>query len=124
MQVDFAENYTCLWQDEVQSAHWNKRQVTIFSSVLWSASGAKSNAIISDDLSHTKHSIVCFLDHLLSLLSDDTAEHVTILSDGPSCQFKNKFIAHSLKFLQDRHKVVIHWIFSASHHGKGAIDGV
>lgn len=37
IQIDFAENYTCLWQDEVQSAHWNKRQVTIFSSVSWSA---------------------------------------------------------------------------------------
>ena len=24
LQVDFAENYNCLWQDEIQSAHWGK----------------------------------------------------------------------------------------------------
>ena len=24
LQVDFAENYNCVWQDEIQSAHWGK----------------------------------------------------------------------------------------------------
>ena len=27
LQTDFAENFSKLWQDEVQSAHWNKKQV-------------------------------------------------------------------------------------------------
>jgi len=26
MQVDFSENYTITYQDEVQSAHWNAQQ--------------------------------------------------------------------------------------------------
>ena len=26
VQIDFAENYTCVFQDEVQSAHWNKKK--------------------------------------------------------------------------------------------------
>ena len=29
VQMDFAENYTCVYQDEVQSAHWRQTQVTI-----------------------------------------------------------------------------------------------
>lgn len=29
MQVDFAENYACVMQDEIQSAHWRHRQVSI-----------------------------------------------------------------------------------------------
>ena len=36
LQIDFAENYSCVWQDEVQSAHWCKNQVTIFTAVMWS----------------------------------------------------------------------------------------
>lgn len=27
LQIDFAESYTCLAQDEVQSAHWNQATV-------------------------------------------------------------------------------------------------
>ena len=30
VQVDFAENYAIIHQDEIQSAHWNHNQVTIF----------------------------------------------------------------------------------------------
>ena len=34
IQVDFAENYTCAAQDEVQSAHWKQNQINLFTSVL------------------------------------------------------------------------------------------
>ena len=33
LQVDFPENFSNLWQDKVQSPHWNKKQVTVFTSV-------------------------------------------------------------------------------------------
>ena len=36
VQVDFSENYdTCLSQDEIQSAHWNQRQVSVFPIFIW-----------------------------------------------------------------------------------------
>lgn len=28
--MDYAENYTCVYQDEAQSAHWSHEQVTLF----------------------------------------------------------------------------------------------
>ncbi len=34
LQVDLAENYTAVYQDEIQSARWHKKQVTVFPSVL------------------------------------------------------------------------------------------
>ena len=34
-QMDYAENYTSRAQDEVQSAHWNLAQVTLYTSVSW-----------------------------------------------------------------------------------------
>ena len=30
VQVDVAENYTCKYQNEPQTAHWNQGQVTLF----------------------------------------------------------------------------------------------
>ncbi len=30
LQIDFAENYTCIAQDEVQSFHWVQPQVSLF----------------------------------------------------------------------------------------------
>ena len=30
LQIDFAENFTCLAQDEVQSTHWKQNQITLF----------------------------------------------------------------------------------------------
>ena len=35
LQVDFAENYTCLAQDEVQFAHRNQSHITLFTCVTW-----------------------------------------------------------------------------------------
>ncbi len=35
LQLDFSENYTCVSQDEVQSPHWNQRQVSLFTAALW-----------------------------------------------------------------------------------------
>ena len=35
LQVDFSENYTCLFQDEIQSAHWQQAQVSLFTAALW-----------------------------------------------------------------------------------------
>jgi len=33
--LDFAENHTCVQQDEIQSAHWYHEMVTIHSIVLY-----------------------------------------------------------------------------------------
>ena len=38
VQVDFAENYSCKYQREVQSAHWSQDQVTLFTVAIWAKS--------------------------------------------------------------------------------------
>ena len=45
-----------------------------------------------------------------------------MFSDGPSSQFKNKYIAH---FLHTLNKIVpIQWNYFATSHGKGVVDGI
>ena len=35
IQVDFFKNYTCMFQDEVQSAHWSKKEVSFLTATIW-----------------------------------------------------------------------------------------
>ena len=42
LQVDFAENCTAGYQDEIQAAHWNQIQITIFTAVSWIKEEAQS----------------------------------------------------------------------------------
>ena len=66
VQVDFAENFSCKYQGEVQSAHWSQDQVTLFTVAIWTKSGDKnscceSHVIVSDDLKHDKTSVAVFM---------------------------------------------------------------
>lgn len=62
---------------------------------------------------------------LLGYLPDKV--HVTsisIWSDGPASQFKNRFVAAALDTLQEAHKIHIEWNFFSTSHGKGPVDGI
>lgn len=48
VQIDFAENYTLISQDEIQSAHWSHTQVTVFTCCIW----LSSENVKSYDMSH------------------------------------------------------------------------
>ena len=66
VQVDFAENFSCKYQGEVQSAPWSQDQVTLFTVAIWTKSGDKnscceSHVIVSDDLKHDKTSVAVFM---------------------------------------------------------------
>ena len=51
--MDFSENYTCVEQDEIQSAHQNKISVLI--AVCWVSEQSESYALISDYREHHKY---------------------------------------------------------------------
>ena len=124
LQIDFAENYTTQWQDEVQSAHWCKIQITLMTAVHWHGDNCKSAVVISDDTDHTKESIVVFLVHLIKSLVSSDIKVLHIWSDGPSSQFKNRYIAAILPDLESRFDLKIIWNFFATSHGKGPVDAI
>ena len=124
IQMDFAGNYSTMWQDEVQSAHWTKKQVTLLTSVYWNGEVTKSNVVVSDDLTHTKSSIVTFLDALATKLLSKNVHTLHVWTDGPSSQFKNRFIVAILPWLAKKFDIDIHWHYFATSHGKGCVDGI
>lgn len=123
LQIDFAENFVCELQDEVQSAHWNQRQLTLFTSALYFNDIYQSKVLVCDSLVHTKDTIVPMLCKLLEQLPK-SMKVLKVWSDGPSSQFKNKYIAATITHLETRFKIKIIWNYFATSHGKGCIDGI
>lgn len=131
VQVDFAVNYTCKYQDEIQAAHWNQEQVTLFTVTIWTKGTngniCDSHVIVSDEMVHDKKAVAVFMSLVVDRFVKQKHPHITrvfVFSDGPSSQFKNKYryVAHFLHKLHS--KVHIQWIFFATSHGKGVVDGI
>ena len=123
LQMDFAENYSCVVQDEIQSAHWNQNQVTLFTTVAWFKGTIDSQVIVSDFMEHTKKAVVPFLDEVLKVFPPGI-EEVRVWIDGPSSQFKNRFVKASIKTLTQRRGINLCWNFSATSHGNGPVNGI
>ena len=73
-----------------------------------------------------KRSIAVFMDKVVNAFINDNfpnVQQVHIFSDGPSSQFKNKYMASFYSILQ-RKGLSIQWNFFATSHGKGVVDGL
>jgi hypothetical protein len=123
LQVDFAENFVCVQQDEVQNAHWNQRQLSLFTTGLYYNDNFQAKVFVSNNLKHTKETIVPYLFKILKELPN-SLKILKIWSDGPSSQFKNKFIASLIPILEKKCCLKIVWNFFATSHGKGCVDGI
>ncbi|KAJ4425792.1 hypothetical protein ANN_27417 [Periplaneta americana] len=129
LQVDYAENYSLILQDEVQSAHWQHPQVTLFIACFWHEKGISSYVVVSDDLTHSKESAWLFLKSIVSDFQKETdcslMTHLYIFSDNCAAQFRSKFTVHNLCYLADDLNVVyVEWNTFAPGHGKGAVDAI
>ena len=107
------ENYSTFYQDEIQSAHWHKNQITVFTVAFWQNGECQPAVVISDDVSHSKDSVLVFLDTLLTSLLQSDTNILQVWSDGPSSQFKNRFVANCLPWFENKFKLKIHWNFFA-----------
>ena len=77
LQVDFSENcenYTCVLCNEIQSAHWYQKQVSLFIAAM--RHSVHSRVITSDNLIHFKDTLVSYIDSLL----DDLPRTIKIVS--------------------------------------------
>lgn len=131
VHMDFAENYVCVAENEVQSAHWNSQAVTIHPCVIYYKSQAKhsykSLAIISDTREHNANTVYCILKKIIAFAKETISpdlKTVNYWTDGPSSQYRNYKI-FSVVF---EHQIIFHcdavWNYFEVGHGKGPCDGV
>ena len=73
--------------------------------------------IVSD-----KYAVNVFLRAILQFLDENVRhfEKVVFFSDGPSSQFKQRFLLSSITLFNRN----IVWNFFATSHGKGPVDGI
>ena len=126
---DFAENYRCVFSQEIQSAFYNYSQATLFTQVSvfhcvqCNKVCEESCVFVSDDLKHDSYAVETFQkkyeEHLLK--SERNFEHQVIASDGAAAHFKARYPFMNLTrcgpFTRQR-------IFFGSHHGKSQCDGL
>ena len=131
-QMDFAENYQCSFQDEPSQVFYDRKTVTLHPMVIHYIDGNgnlqhKSYIAITDEKKHFAGAVFAFLRKLIPLVLDllPTLKTVHYVTDSPTSQYRNKFIAHlvaSHEFLLQN--VSCTWEFLESGHGRGPCDGI
>jgi len=126
LQIDFAMNYSCEYQNEVQSALWSRGSVMLFTAAVTYKTDCKTYLICSNSSDKGKNTIAVFLSTLYELIEDGSRDpqHEIIWSDGPSSEFKNRFMVHLIKHLSAKYNKPFTWKYFATSHGKGVIDGI
>ena len=72
-------------QNEIQSAHWNHSQTTLFTAYAWITTELSENiVIVSDDLTHIKYSVYKFMKFAIEnlLAKNPEIKLIIIFSDG------------------------------------------
>ena len=129
--LDFAENYTCKFQNEVQSSHWSYKQVSIHTCVLqYNCEDDGCSKVIteyvvyvSDNLNHDAAFAKTVMERLLVHLKTKGIKRVFLFSDGCSAQYKSRLpFMHLTELAHDFAELDIERHFFGSHHGKSLCD--
>jgi len=129
--MDFAENYACSMQDEVQSYHWCQQQATVHPVMAYiNASETERGTVthriglvfITDDRKHD--TIAAFTGATFKYLSDNfQVNRIERFTDCCASQYRSKHsFAELLRECSSGMNVKYHYFESS--HGKSASDGL
>ncbi|KAJ8046204.1 hypothetical protein HOLleu_04813 [Holothuria leucospilota] len=130
--LDFAENFTCSYQREVQSAYYSHQSATVHPIVLYyncstcQRPTTESCVMISNDLVHDYHIVHEFQNTVTKHLQEN--RHITLstlyrFSDGCASQYKSNGPISDISYAKEDYGFTIIHNYSGSRHGKGASDG-
>ena len=129
MVQDFAKNRDIVFQDEIKSNYWVKKQVTLHPSVLFyklTDEQEEPNKLVithlSDIKNHDAHMVHFITKECISILQDKHPEinwdKFIVWSDGCASQYKGKNAFYYL----DKYSINLERNYFASEHGKGPAD--
>lgn len=127
----FAENYSIKQQNEIMSAHWSSKQVSIFMAVVYfmheSSLQHLSYAIVSDDVTHDKGNVHSSNSAILQDIKGRLPFPIKMIhywSDGAAYQFKTFYTLGNLIYHFTDFGCSSDWSFIETAHGKGPVDGI
>ncbi|XP_052064639.1 uncharacterized protein LOC127704562 [Mytilus californianus] len=133
--MDFAENFSCFSQNEIQGAHWAKDSVTIHPVIAryqcknqecYNSMVDDIIDIISNDLQHDVHAVQKFTEVIIKFLREERGidvEKMFILSDGCAAQYKSKVAFLDSSMSEVDNNIKSEKAFYGSRHGKNRCDG-
>lgn len=131
IHIDFAENYVCKYDTEIQSVHFgaSRQQITLLTGVAYSSGLKEAFCTVTPELDHSASAVLAHLTPVLQhyLHQNQEIENLHFLSDSVSSQYRNKTIFHimSTKLPELLPNIRTQtWNYSEAGHGKGAPDGV
>ena len=118
--------YSCEYQSEVQSALWSRQSVNLFTAALYHKNEkCRSYLVVTDSQDKGKDSAYVFMMKLIKLFpSLGSNAKLVIYTDGPSSEFKNKFMVKFLSDIANQIGGTAEWKYFATSHGKGVVDGI
>jgi hypothetical protein len=130
--ADYAENYSCVIQNAIQSNHWQHTQATIhvFVCLYKDENGVLQElnyVSISDYHKHETKAVHLFQTKLMPRLKAKVPfdiEKVTYITDGCAAQYKNRFNFCNLMHHERDFGMPATWHFHPTSHGKNLCDGV
>ena len=113
------------WQEK--SAYYYDMQVSVNTAVVYQAN--KSTTCVgslSDNTSHKKTAVWASLKSMIDVinLDVDKLEHLYLITDSPSSQYRNPGCDFLAKKFAESNKIDVSWIFTETGHGKGHMNGV
>ena len=127
--LDFAENYTFIVQDTIQSFNWNNAQATLQSFVVyWKNNNDElmhtSLACISDLLQHDVNAVYAFQYTIIHEFIKNELSQITNMNYFSDGQYKNHKNFTNFFHHVDVFHISAEWHFFATSHGKNACDSI
>ncbi|XP_071481427.1 uncharacterized protein [Diadema antillarum] len=130
MVLDFAENFVCKYQDEIQSAHWYHTNVTIHPIVCYhrcptcDETMQESLVFITGDNRHTYHAVHQFMSQAVQHLRQNMEiDKIIRFTDQCAAQYKSRGPFKDIALAQQHYQVPVEHHYFGARHGKGPSDG-
>ncbi|XP_022824557.1 uncharacterized protein LOC111355065 [Spodoptera litura] len=134
IHMDFSENYSYKFAEEVQSLHFggSRGQISLHTVVIYIKKGREtinySLCTVSECPRHDSPAVWAHLEKALEFVFEKSPNITTvhILTDSPSSQYRNKYIFYIMTQLRNVFSSLksVTWNYQEAGHGKGAPDGV
>ena len=105
-----------------------ENSVTLYTVMIWFRDQSISMVLLSDNNDHEKTTVVPYTAYVFNYIKEhfeDNVHDIEIWTDGPSSQFRNKYIFEFIGItLPQLIAYNVFWNYSATSHGKVAVDVV
>ncbi|XP_033122022.1 uncharacterized protein LOC117121038 [Anneissia japonica] len=128
MVMDFPENFTCFYQNEIQGAYWGKNVVTIHPIVCFYLCPQHNVPVREylDFITADSHAVAEFVTRAVTHLGEERGLSVCRIiqfTDGCSAQYKSKTQFFDISQAMPDLNTTMERDFFGSCHGKGPCDG-